>query len=76
MKKVKLKIGDTAWFYLGDHQGKMTDGKVIGLFPYYGQENYIIEIDTPMDPYLIIREPMSVSDAPDKPIGLWRKIYA
>ncbi len=55
----KFKVGDDAWIWIGNHQGKLTKGKVIAELdlPGYSFKQYVIEIDTPVDPLLEIRAP-------------------
>lgn len=55
----KFNLGDDAWIYLSNHQGELTKGKVIAELdlPGYGFKNYVIEIDTSVDPLLEIRAP-------------------
>lgn len=50
-------VGDDAWIYVGDHQGDMSHGKVVAVLdlPGWGIRNYVVEIDTPMDPLLEVR---------------------
>jgi hypothetical protein len=50
-------VGDAAWIYLGNHDGELTEGKVIAVLdlPGFGMRNYVIQIDTEIDPLLEIR---------------------
>lgn len=75
MQNLEFKIGDTAWIYIGDHDGKLTDGRVVHIFQLDGWHapHYVIEIETGIDPIFEVRDGLSMSDAKDKPIGLWRK---
>jgi len=69
-----FEIGEEAWIYLHGHQGEMTKGKVVAILdlPGWGHPNYVIEIDTPMDPLLEVRgSPLAIRKRPphdpDKP---------
>lgn len=54
-----FEIGDDAWIFLGHHEGNMTKGKVVAFLdlPGWGFRNYVIEIDTPIEPLLEVRAP-------------------
>ena len=56
--KTEYQIGDNAWIYLPGHDGNRTLGVVVFILdlPGWSVRNYVIEIDTPMDPLLEIRE--------------------
>lgn len=80
MQNVKLNVGDDAWLYNGRTNKKtlsaeFSKGKVVHIFRLDGMlfDMYVIQIDTHIDPIYEVRDGCSVSDAPDKPIGLWRK---
>ena len=75
MERIDLRQGDPAWVHLGDHQGKLTAGKVLAVLQLegYSFQHYVIAVPTPVDDLLIIRAPWAVSDAEDKPIGMWRR---
>lgn len=75
MRPVILKEGDDAWIYMRNHNGNLTHGKVVKVIRLdgYSFDHYIIAIPTPVDDVLEIRSPSSVSDAGDKPIGMWRR---
>lgn len=74
MEYVKLKEGDPAWIYMSGHSGNLSQGKVVKVVQLDGwpSEHYIIEVATPVDPVLEIRDGTTVSDDPQKSIGLWR----
>lgn len=57
--KTKYEIGDDAWIYIRDHEGERTKGKVVAVLdlPGWGGLNYVIEIETSMDPLLEVRAP-------------------
>jgi hypothetical protein len=42
--------------------------------PGWAFTNYVIEIDTHLDPLLKVRSALTMSDAADKPSGAWRNI--
>ena len=54
-----FEIGDDAWIWLSNHSGEMTKGKVVAFLdlPGWGFRNYVIEIDTHIDPLLEVRAP-------------------
>lgn len=71
-RQVQLNVGDTAYYFASGHKGELSKGTVVHVFELYRRAHYVIEIPTHIDPVLEIRCSLSVSDAPDKPIGLWR----
>jgi hypothetical protein len=75
MQQIDLKVGDTCWIHGVGSSGNFTKGTVISIvnLPNYGFQHYIIEIPTHIDPILEIRDPFTVSDHPDKPIGCFRR---
>lgn len=74
MQYVKANIGDTVWFFMGDHQGiMMTDGIVVHTFTRYHTTQYVIEVETHIDPILFIRDGLTITDDENKPIGAMRK---
>lgn len=77
MVRVERKVGDKAWFYFGNHHGgELTEGTVVHVFQLegWGDEHYVVEMPSSIDPVHAVRDPYTVSDAPDKPIGLWRNL--
>lgn len=74
MKFVELKVGDTAWLYVGNHKGKYSKGvvKMIIDVPGWSYLHYVIEIPTHIENLLEIRCGYSVSENPDKAIGMYR----
>jgi hypothetical protein len=75
MEAVELNVGDAAWCYVGNHQGKMSKGKVVAVLNLegWGHKHYVIEISTHVDPLLEVRPPWAVSDSAKKPIGFMRR---
>ena len=69
--KTKYEIGDSAWIYMSNHQGKTTKSTVVHSFELYGGKTYYVcEVATPIDPLLEVRCALSMSDAEGKGIGL------
>lgn len=75
MINVELKEGQDAWIFTRGHKGEMTKGKVVKVtrLDGYDYDHYIIAFATGIDDVFEVREGNSVSDAADKPIGLWRR---
>lgn len=74
MYPVILNLGDTAYFHPHlEEVMKKRKGKVVHIFEMYGLDQYVIEIDTGIDPVLEVRSSLTVSDHPDQPIGMWRQ---
>lgn len=73
---LEFEVGDTAWFYHGDHKGKLSSGKVVHkmMIPDYAGNTwyYIIAIPTGVDDLLIVREGWTLSDHEHEPIGIYR----
>lgn len=74
MQCLEFELRDIAWIYIGNHDGRLTRGTVVHIFQLsWGPCQYVIEVDTHIDPILEVRDGFAMSDAEDKPIGLWRK---
>lgn len=75
MKDVILKKGDDAWFHNGGKNNPLMKGKVEEVIRLdgYGFDHYIISYPTGVDDMLVVRCGTSVSDSPNRPIGLWRR---
>ena len=74
MVELKFELGQKVWFFMHNHQGKMTSGKVVFMFEMYGATQYVIEIMTEIDPILEVRDSLTLSDKKNKPIGMWRNL--
>jgi len=72
----RFKVGDTAWIHLGnpdvENARGLHEAKIIHMFEHQGQSLYVLEVDTPMDPYHECREFGTMSDSPDEPIMFYR----
>lgn len=78
MKYVEANVGDTVWIHGIETRGgenKLTQGKVVHIFrpEGYSMDQYVVEIPTHIDPLLEVRDGFTVSDAADKPIGIYRR---
>lgn len=74
MKSVELKKGDPVWFYMGDHGGKLTKGTIVEARDIDGYGfHYIIAVATGIDDILEVRDPYTVTDSPDRPLGWLRR---
>jgi hypothetical protein len=49
------KVGDPVLVYLANHDGEMTEGRVIHIFTHGGLRLYVIAIETPMDDVYEVR---------------------
>lgn len=74
MERVRLNVGDTAYCYDSDHPGELRPYKVVHIFELWDARQHVIEIPTHIDSMLCIRNDFLVSDSPDRPIGLWRRL--
>jgi hypothetical protein len=76
MERVKLEVGDTAWVHgpngRGEGEFNLVPYPVVHKFERYGMDQYVVEIDTPVDPVLSVYNSMTVSDSVDRPIGFYR----
>lgn len=75
--KTEYAKGDPVWIH-GIESGKLTKGKVLQKLDLsehgYTFDNYLIEIDTSVDPLLEVRCIMTMSEDEKGPIGLFRKL--
>lgn len=69
--KTEYEIGDSAWIYMGNHQGETTKSTVVHSFEIYGGKTYYVcEVSTQIDPLLEVRCALSMGDAEGVGIGL------
>ena len=71
MKSIKANIGDKVWFANGKED--LSFGTVILSFLHYKLVHYVIEVETGIDPVYSVRDEFTISDAPDQPLGFWRR---
>ena len=71
-----FKVGDIVWFHTGENLDGLDNGKVVAVLNLEGWSfpHYVVEIETEIDPLLIVRDGFTLSDASDKPIGMWRDL--
>lgn len=74
MTKV-YNVGDIVWFYHDKHEGNLSSGKIIHQFEINNNIQYVIEIETCIDPIYIVRDWLTLSPSKNKPIGLWYQIF-
>jgi ribosomal protein L24 len=76
--KTKYEKGDDVWIHVGSTPGKLSKGTVLEVLDLsehgYSFLNYLIEIQTSIDPILEVREAMTMSEDEKGPIGLFRKM--
>lgn len=65
------QIGDTVYFSQGGEE--LTEGKVVHIFERYNTKQYVIEVETHIDPYLVVRDWLTTSDTKDGDLFIWRK---
>jgi hypothetical protein len=75
MQMLKFEKGDDCWIAMGGP--KLCKGKVLEILDLkdhgYTFLNYLIEVQTGIDPVLKVRCGWTMSDHPDKQIGMWRR---
>ncbi len=73
MKMLIFDDGDDCWIGMGRRE--LVKGKVLMRvnIPGYLHEHYIIEVQTGVDPVLEVRDGFTMSDAVNRPLGIWRK---
>lgn len=78
MQMVSLRVGDRCWFYGPYHTGDLSEGTIVHTFRLDGwsYDHYVVQVETHIDPVLHVRCPLTVSDAPDRPIGALRRRVA
>lgn len=74
-KYIKANVNDTVWIHGVDTEdgNPLCEVKVVHVFELYGREHYVVERETYIDPILFVRDGVSITDDPNKPIGLWRR---
>lgn len=50
----------------------LSEGKVVLEFQRQGTKYYVVEFETHIDPVLLVYDGLTLSDDPNKPIGLYR----
>lgn len=74
MKWVELKVGDDAYIYPAEKNGKLSKGKVVHTFKLdWDQEHYVIELPTHVEHVYEVRNGFTVSDSQERPIGMYRR---
>ena len=53
--KQDWKLGDKPWIYLAHHHGERHQGKIVHTFSVGGQELFVVEIETAIDPGYEVR---------------------
>lgn len=71
MQEIRADIGDTVWIAIGTD--KLQQAEVILTFERYGTTHYVVEYATHIDPVMTVRDGYTMSDDPDRPIGMWRR---
>lgn len=74
MKRLDFKIGDTAWFAEGKEE--LSSGEVVHAFTLHGETLYVLAIATSIDDIYEVRCGLTLSDAKDAPLGMWRGLGA
>lgn len=74
--KEQYEIGDTVFFANG--REKLTEGKVVHKFKLeeYYCLLYVIQVETPIDPYFEVRDWQTLSSAADRDLNMWERIKA
>ncbi len=76
--KTKYEKGDDVWIHVGQNAGKLSKGKVLEVLDLsehgYVSQQYLIEIQTSIEPLLEVRNPMTISEDEKGPVGLFRKM--
>ena len=69
------QVGDTAYCYVGNHQGKLSEGKIVAVLNLegYSYSQYVISIPTGVDDLLEVRDALSMADKKDGQIGFWQE---
>lgn len=89
MKKLVFELGDKVWLYGAHNpplklpwprmlpeqehsKGGLFEGTVVHIFERYDTQ-YVIEVDTSIDPMYFVRDGFTLSDSPTRSIGLFRR---
>lgn len=76
MKTLEFKEGDDCWIAMGGgklHKGKVLEVLDLSRHGWVNHKHYVVEIPTSIDPVLEIRDGLTMSDAEDAPLGMWRR---
>lgn len=71
--RIKWTPFPKAYVAFASTENPLTEGEVVLKFQHGHQTLYVLEVDTGIDPTYEVREGLSMSDDPKKPIGLWRR---
>lgn len=79
LKFLEFEIGDKAWIHIGaSEDNPLTECTVVHVFTLpdwpAGHVHYVCEVPTGIDPILFVRDGLTMSDAADRPVGLWRNL--
>jgi len=69
---LKLKLFPWPRMVPEHSKGGLFEGTVVHIFERFSTE-YVVEVDTHVEPILYVRDGFTLSDAPNKPIGLFRR---
>jgi hypothetical protein len=70
--KRHYSIGDECWIAVGEPA--LTRAKVVHAFVHDGVTQYVVEYETHVDPVLMVRDWLTMSETSDGPLGYWAKI--
>lgn len=71
MQVLVFQLGDPCWIATGEEE--LAGGRVIHIFEHYGLRQYVVEVETHIEPALLVRDGLIMSDAADRPLGFWRR---
>jgi hypothetical protein len=54
-------------------EAKLSEGKVVLEFQKYETKYYVVEFQSSVEPILMVYTGWTLSDSPNKPIGIWRR---
>lgn len=69
--KTDWNIGDTTYCYSYNHQGELSEGKIVAILDLDGwsYKHYVIEIPTSIDTILVVRDALTMAESKDGEIG-------
>ena len=78
MENLKFEMGDRCWIHEAQRSpdNPLTEATVVHKFHLDGWAidwHYVVEVTTSIVPVLYVRTGHTMSDSPDKQIGMWRR---
>jgi hypothetical protein len=74
MAAEEYEVGRKVWIHNGGKDNPLVEAEIVHKFKLdWGSMNYVLEIPTPVDPILVVRDWFSISED-GKTLNIWRKL--